>query len=279
MSESFVVMTANLAGPKGYGFPKREHVAQRVFTDCPADVVGFQECTPYSWGAIERASLELIETHVLMQEFAGLKEETYFNPIAYNPNRFEVIGHGTDWLSSANKPEPDWCAKTIRAVSYALLQEHETGKKLFVVNTQLDNASVCARKRSIEEVILPLVDDYEEHHGPGLPTVFLGDANVSIASPNPRWGEQEMKRPYELLEDHAFTDAWLTTKPARLLRPRTFHHYQGHTCGDDEWGTYDPDWIFVRNLTVENCTPVEDNYGGVWPSDHYWGLAFLQWKE
>jgi endonuclease/exonuclease/phosphatase family metal-dependent hydrolase len=271
-------MTANLAGPKGYGFPKRQHVAHRVFTDCLVDIAGLQECTPASWEALERASLELIETPTLVQDFAGLEEETYFNPIAFNHERFSRLDHGTRWLSADGTPKPDWCASTIRGVTFALLEEHETNNTLLVLNTQLDNKSVCARRRSVEEVILPLIEERVRMHGRDLPVLLLGDANVSIHSPEPRWGEPEMKCPYELVEDQGFADAWLETPQKRKRRPRMFHHYMGRTCADDEWGTYDPDWMFVRNLKIENCTPVEDNYGGVWPSDHYWGLAFLQWR-
>ncbi|MGE5540811.1 MAG: endonuclease/exonuclease/phosphatase family protein [Bacillota bacterium] len=260
-------MTANLAGPRGYGFPKRELATRQIFSECRPHIVGFQEFAESNWQDLERPDLTLVPCEVFEAEYAGVKERMYGNPIAYDPTQFELLEYGVQWLHPHGKQEKAWDAIAPRSACWAHFHEKDSDRHLAVINTQMDNVGQQARAEGAAILII-LANLATARLGPDVPTIIMGDANVNVGSPHLRWNSPELRKPYDLLYHQEFVDAITSVHPPRA-RPRTFHHYQGSTCGDDEWGTYDPDWIFVRNLEVENSTIITKDYGGVWPSDHY----------
>lgn len=271
--ERLVALTANLGM---YGFDDRRYVTEKVFTDCYADsaldVIGFQEFRDDARDIFERPDLSFVDGLSTTQSDARGTFTTYHAPIAYHAQRLELLAHGAFYLSEDREAGPGWGGAGERSATWAHLHLRGTERSVLVLNTQLDNAEPIARFMGTV-AILEFIERYaSEKH---LSVLMLGDANVSVASTHRRWKKELMREPYTRMEQAGFLDAWLATEPPRAKRPRTFHHFQGPLCGDDEFGTYDPDWIFVRGFRVGNCTLVTDSHGGDWPSDHFWMKAYL----
>ncbi|HYC79819.1 MAG TPA: hypothetical protein VEC17_02225, partial [Candidatus Binatia bacterium] len=74
-----------------------------------------------------------------------------------------------------------------------------------------------------------------------------------------------------------FEDVWVETHKGDPKRPFTYHGFQGEDYSLDEWGTYDTEWIMTRGLKPLNCVLIRDSIGGIWPSDHYWMMALVNY--
>lgn len=257
-------MTANLAGQYRMGWSARRQVAAKIFAVCPAHIIGFQEFGLDNWETLSPTRPELA---FVQGKQAG---DIFINPIAFDARRFSMVETGTFWLSPDGAYGKAWGGKE-RGTTWVHVRERESDKELLFINTHLDNISADARTKGVE-LILAFSQKF-----PDLPTVVVGDSNVSVCSSHMRWQEFDMRRPYELMRE-MFVDVWMATHVPNPWRPCTYHGFQGPDFGGDPYGTYDPEWIWVRgDISPVNCVLVRDAIGGVWPSDHYWMMAHLCW--
>ena len=260
-----MVASFNIAGPNWMGYPDRKKVAQRVYRDMDTvQLIGFQE-----FGIHNYDGLKSIRRH--MHFLHGEKLGHYnVNTIAYDGDRLTAAEHGTFWLSEDKTKKPGW-GGGIRAASWAKFDDNMTDQPFGHVNAHLDNKDAEAREKGILQILEFIESEFEE----GLPVIITADSNVSIQSPDVRWRAKEMRAPYDLLVKAGFVDTWTATHKSQntsvpdVLRPYTFHGFQGSHYRLDEYGTYDTDWIFVRGFNPLNSVPVYDSYGSTFPSDHY----------
>jgi endonuclease/exonuclease/phosphatase family metal-dependent hydrolase len=261
-------MTANVAGQEWMGFEKRKAAAAEVFKRTRADLVGFQELGISNWESVfknARPDLEIIHGRV-----AG---DIIINSIAYNPERFSHLASDSFWLSPDGSATPGWDG-SLRGVTWGWFLDKEVNKELIFVNTHFDHKGIEARIESVRQLT-----SWAKHHA-DMSFILTADANVSVASPNPRWLEQDMRRPYELMLSAGFVDTWTARHPTKP-RPGTFHNFLGKEYDpirDDAYGTYDTEWIMAKgSFVVRDVRLITDDVGGQYPSDHFWVEAELDW--
>jgi hypothetical protein len=218
--------------------------------------------------------------------------DIFVNPIAYNAARFETINKGTYFLSDDGSPKNAW-GGYVRATSWIHFRDRVTGREFIYQNSHPDNKSAEARLQATK---LDLA--FLKNHFPNLPSIFTADSNTSVDSvrmglkrwadpDNKSWDERDMCAPYDVRIQAGFKDAWKEAYRTPVnpdpIRPCTYHSFQGTenylAKGGDGWGTSDTELVLVRGFRVLNCTLVENSSGGIWPSDHKWMAALVQFEE
>ncbi len=180
-----------------------------------------------------------------------------YSAILYRKDRFEVLDHGTFWLSET----PDvpgskgWDAAIERIATWGRLRDRTTGRVFFHVNTHFDHVGVQAREESarlLRRRLGALAED--------APVVLTGDFNT-----------EDTTAPYRIL-----------TTGAQPFADARDHSIHGHLGPNSTWNGFreiEPgrriDFIFVRGLvTVLQHGILADQWdGGRFPSDHLPVLA------
>lgn len=170
------------------------------------------------------------------------------SPLLYDSTRLKLVG--SDQWALSERPDQagsrSWGNLVPRIVVTATLQDRETGRRFFAVNTHLDHLSARSRLRSVE-MILRLAEASE------LPTVLTGDLNADARSDTLR----------ALLTSGTLEDVWSLAADS-----------------GERWGTfpnYRPprregrrlDWVLVSpGVKVLYAAHNPRRYAGGWPSDH-----------
>lgn len=262
-------MTMNVAGQDWMGFPHREKPAGEIFRKQNADIVGFQEIGLANWDNVfgpARPDLVLAKGRE-----AG---DIVINSFAYRPARFALLMYDTFWLSPNCTYMKAWDGAE-RGVTWGHLKDRETGREFVFINAYLDNKGVIARRESVR-----LIVEFVEQLG-AMPIILVGDLNMSVDSPHIElWGRPEMREPYDELLQARFVDVWPETH-AGDKRPCMYHKFKGHeyeVFKDDEYGTYDTDYIMTRGpLKAVSSRLVTEKFANKFPSDHFWMEATIGW--
>ena len=103
-------------------------------------------------------------------------------PILYQPGVLKLVSSTQKWLS----PTPDvpslWPgAGSKRYVIVAVFEVINTGRRVIVANTHLDNASQTARIEGVK-IVLSTIRDVQAQHGTDLGVILTGDFNSEPGS-------------------------------------------------------------------------------------------------
>ncbi len=155
---------------------RKDHVAEVIGKRFQSDLVGLQEALmgqirdleerlpDYAWHGVGRSDGD---------------EEGEHSPIFYRTERFEVLDHGTFWLSE-NPDEPgsqSWDAAFPRIVTWGKFKDKKLDKVLYHFNTHFDHRGQKAREESAKL----LVKKVHEISG-NSPSVITGDFNFRESS-------------------------------------------------------------------------------------------------
>ena len=168
--------------------------------------------------------------------------------VFYDSAQLTLVESGNFWLSDT----PDvvgsitWGNLMPRMVSWGLFQRQADGKRFYLLNTHLpyrdeDEPRRVLGAKLIIEKIAALPKD--------IPVVVTGDFNSEPGSSTYK----------------AFTTALGDARrlAGKVDGPRlTFHDFSGKP-------TVELDWILVRGFKVDRFSTLDDQPGGVLPSDHY----------
>ena len=95
--------------------------------------------------------------------------------VLYDTTRIDLLDWGTYWLSETpDEPSYGWDAACKRTATWTLLQDKESGKNFYFVNTHLDHVGVEARRNGLRLV----VERIGEMNPDGWPMILCGDFNV-----------------------------------------------------------------------------------------------------
>ena len=140
------------------------------------DIIGLQE--------VKQIQLEDLKKTMPDYDCVGVarddgKQKGEYNPVFYNKKKFNLVNHGTFWLSETPlQPSRGWDAACNRIATWAILQDKETMKNIVFVNTHLDHVGKKARANSaslIKERLGRMLNE--------LPLVVTGDFNVDDTDP------------------------------------------------------------------------------------------------
>lgn len=208
------------------------------------DTIGFQEATP-EWMEYLRRQLGNIYGDVGRGREAGNKGE--HSAVFYKKSRFALIEDGTKWLSpnpeaeGSSFPGAGWQ----RIMTYALLEERESGERFMHINTHLGVEDDIRPKQL--EVLKELIEKL-----PDVPFVVTGDFNwEDSASLNAKMGEIGCINSAKAAKK---SDASLT--------------YRGW---ENSSGTALLDYLFLskRTANADSYHVCTEQVDGDWPSDHF----------
>ena len=236
---------------------RRDHVAALIQFH-RADIVGMQE--------VLRGQVE--DLQVLLPEFSWVgvgrddgKQAGEYSPIFYRTEMYELLDHGTFWLSET--PEiagsKNWDAALTRIASWAVFKNKLTGRSQFHLNTHFDHRGEQARIESAA-IILKKIDQLAEQ----LPVTVSGDFNV-----NPQT-EAYAVMTGGLLDAHSVSQQ----TPYGPLGS-----FYGFTAEQGETGER-IDYIFVsEGIVVAQFGILADQIEGNNPSDHLPVLAVIRLEQ
>ncbi len=185
------------------------------------------------------------------------KQKGEYSEIHYDSTRYKVLEHDTFWLSDTPyKPSVGWDAALERICTYGLFENLDSGEKLWVFNTHFDHKGETAREKSAELILKKI----NEINTDNLPVVLTGDFNLT---PD--------EKPIHLIKNY-MQDGKEITKTPFYGTSGTFNGFEPDRVLDHRI-----DYIFVKNLKVENYMHIDDRMENLkYISDHFPVLATLK---
>lgn len=173
------VMTFNIrldhAGDSLNNWKYRKNNVGMMLNEYAPDIIGMQE--------VMHNQLADLKDRLPQYTALGVgrtdgKEKGEYCPVFYKTDRFELLDY--DNYSLSEKPDSiglkGWDAACERIVTWAVLKEKQTGKRLAIFNTHLDHIGQVARREGAR-----MVTDEAARLAAGVPIIITGDFN---ASPN-----------------------------------------------------------------------------------------------
>jgi endonuclease/exonuclease/phosphatase family metal-dependent hydrolase len=232
-------------------WPQRRALTFRVIRDFGPGVLGVQEALRFQLGEIERAAPHYDEIGVGRDD--GVEKGEY-SAILYDRRRFDVLEHGTFWLSDTPNTAGSmtWGNQYPRIVTWARFRDWATRATFYVFNTHWDHESQPARERSASL----LLERIRARRAPDDPVLLMGDFNAG-----------EDNAAFRALL--APSDAFRLYDTFRALHPDaratgTYHAFTGDRTGSkidailasSEWQTL-------------SAAIILDSENGLYPSDHF----------
>lgn len=179
-----------------------------------------------------------------------------YSEIHYDSTRYKVLEHDTFWLSDTpDQVSVGWDAALERICTYGLFEDLESGEKLWVFNTHFDHKGETAREKSAELI----VNKIKETNTDDLPVVLTGDFNLT---PD--------EKPIHRITNYMRDGKEFTNSPF-YGTSGTFNGFE-----PDRILNHRIDYIFVKNLKVENYTHIDDRLENLkYISDHFPVLTTL----
>ncbi len=281
----FKLMTFNIQGELKngpYAWDRRAGLVLETVKRQSPELLGFQE--------LQRMNLEVLQPGLAtyfyeLGPLAGSPPTTY-NAIFWRNDAFEKIESGGFWLSETPDvpSSSDWNSSEPRVVNWVRLRSRQDDLEMLYLNTHFDHLSPRARVQSAELITRKL----EEIRGGGLPVVLAGDFNCNAYYPPElgQPGEASDPRPYEVLIEHGFVDAYLASGQVDSRQSNTFENYEGpsyHPSHNFPFTPWRIDWILLSS-GEHKLNPVAaeiDHFheGERYPSDHYPVVAKIESGE
>lgn len=240
----------NNPGDNENAWPNRKGIAADFITKQGLDIFGIQEGL--------HGQLMDIKSMTSDYEIIGVgrtdgKEKGEYTAIFYNKTKFKPISSNTFWLNSdtAAVGIKGWDAAIERIVTWALMEEIETGKRFYFFNTHFDHRGNEAREKSAELLISKV-----KEKGTQYPVIVTGDFNSrpeSIA--------------YTTLTKSAGTPLIDSRSIAQKISGPT---WTAHSFGKTPMEQRPIiDYVFVSNqIIVTNYESCFEDHNGVYLSDH-----------
>lgn len=141
-----------------------------------ADIIGLQEAL---YEQVTDISLQLPGFDQIGVGREDGKARGEYSPIFYNSRKYQLKDHGWFWLSETpNVPSMGWDAACKRICTYALLEDYDKRKSVWVFNTHFDHVGDEARINSAQ-LILEKIDSLNTRNNP---VILMGDFNLTPES-------------------------------------------------------------------------------------------------
>ncbi|GHU78651.1 endonuclease [Bacteroidia bacterium] len=149
----------------------RKDIAAQTIKDYHADIVGTQEVLVNQLNDLKDRLPEYNAIGVGRQD--GIDQGEY-SALLYKKDRFTVLESGTFWLSET--PEvagsKGWDGACERIATWAILEDSNSKKQVFAINTHLDHIGKVARQEGVS-----LLLERTQSLSKGLPVIVTGDFN------------------------------------------------------------------------------------------------------
>lgn len=217
-----------------------------------ADIIGTQEVL----------NNQLIDLTNCLPEYSYVgvgredgKTKGEYAAIFYKKDRFNVINSGNFWLSEDMNAvgKKGWDAACERVATWAILQDKESGKRFFFLNTHLDHMGEVARHEGAMLVLKEV-----ELLSKGLPSIVTGDFNAVPSD-----------EPIKVLINPADKRHLTHTRDVATIKygpDYTFHDFGRIPKNERQF----IDYIFAKgNIKVLRHGILTDSNYNLYPSDHH----------
>ncbi|ARA94372.1 hypothetical protein AWN76_015255 [Rhodothermaceae bacterium RA] len=251
-----IVMTYNIRydnpGDGPHAWPHRRDQVASLIRFHGADLIGVQEAL--------RGQMDDLAARLPDHAWLGVgrddgRDAGEFSAIFYRADRFEVLDHGTFWLSETPEvvASKSWDAAITRIVTWARFRDAATGAVFYHVNTHFDHRGAQARLESAR-----LLTAWIAETAGDLPVLVTGDFNLTPDDP-----------PYPVLTQ-TLTDAYHASVLPHHGPDGTFSGFEVRPVDDGRR----IDYIFTRGpVRVLRHGTLSDHYPSGFPSDHLPVLA------
>jgi endonuclease/exonuclease/phosphatase family metal-dependent hydrolase len=166
---SFNIRTATEADGPNQWVHRRDAVAA-MLADRRPDVLGLQEARREQIDDI----LGRVEGYAWVGDGRDGGGRGEFCPIFYERRRFDLVEHGTFWLSDQpDTPSKGWDGAFPRIATWGRFRDKRTGREFVMLNTHLDHRGEQARVEGARLIIRRLTSLSD-----GAPIVLTADLNV-----------------------------------------------------------------------------------------------------
>jgi len=227
------------------------------------DLLGIQEGLPHQVDYLEEQLPGYARSGIGRD---GPEEGGEMSAVFYRNDRFELLDHGTFWLSlTPEKPSRGWDAALPRIVSWVKLRDTETERDFYFFNTHFDHVGENARIESARLIIKRIKKMAAEY-----PVILTGDINAVPGS-----------EPYKILTADILDDGFKTGRYPHYGPTVTFPNIDRpfYVTPDSARGRR-IDYIFVnRSVDVIHHGILSNFRDGRFPSDHLPVMAEITFPD
>lgn len=249
----YVVMSLNLLSDHMPSFlytpfDQRITAIDRMIQMYDPDIIGVQELTKTMFPCLK----EIFKTYNVFGDARHSLVNNEYCSILYKKDKFELLGGKTLWLSNTPEIQSSKFKKSQfpRIVTYIYLKDKETDHIFTCFNTHLD-ANLSSVRALQAEVLSSIILEKEK----GDFTILSGDMNSTSR-------EDALSILHKTGMKDLVSDTLGSTLRGRI--------------GSMRMHQLPIDHVFVtRNIMASNIKKITDSYEGIFPSDHYPVIAYL----
>lgn len=236
----------NNPGDSINAWPNRKYQVTDLLRFHEADIIGLQEAL---YDQVTDISLQLPGFDQIGVGREDGKAGGEYSPIFYNSRKYQLKDHGWFWLSETPQyPSMGWDAACKRICTYALLEDYDKRKSVWVFNTHFDHVGDRARNNSAK-LILNKIDSLNKKNDP---VILMGDFNLTPET-----------KPIERIES-VFFDTKKVSEQVPYGPEGTFNGFDFNSELKRRI-----DYIFVKGkIDVKKYGVLTDSYEQRYPSDH-----------
>lgn len=188
------------------------------------------------------------------------KQAGEYSPVFYRKEQFELLDHGTFWLSETpEQPSVGWDASMERIATWGQFRRKNQNDTIYFLNTHFDHRGERARQESAR-----LIRRWVTEHTADHPVAITGDFNADPQS-----------IPYQVMtKDDYLRDAYVVSRLPSVGPDRSF---SGFAVADTLPGDR-IDYVFVNPRAQVNRHAIISSFrDGYYPSDHLPVIADVSW--
>ncbi|MDU1906020.1 MAG: endonuclease/exonuclease/phosphatase family protein [Dysgonomonas sp.] len=226
----------------------RKEIVVRTIKDKNTDIVGTQEVLANQLNDLK--SLLPAYNSVGVGREDGVEKGEY-SAVLYKKDRFDEIKSGYFWLSEtpAVAGSKGWDGACERIATWVVLEDKETKKQLFFINTHLDHVGKLAR----QEGVTLLLNQTKELSN-GLPVIITGDFNASPES--------------DVIKHVTASGEFIHTKDIAVSKGGTEWTFHGFGRVPEDRREF-IDYVFVsKNIRVQEHEVLPEKLNDKYISDH-----------
>jgi endonuclease/exonuclease/phosphatase family metal-dependent hydrolase len=230
-------------------WPNRKNNITLLIREQNPSLFGLQEALPEQVADVESAFPGFGRVGVGRDDGKSSGE---FSPIFFDRSRFKLKESGTFWLSQTpSKVSRGWDAACNRIVTWAILEDQESGKIFGYFNTHFDHMGEVARRNSAY-LLLHAVDSLAKD----IPVAVTGDFNSTPDA-----------EPIRIITDQSEPSFLMDSKPLSDSQSGPGFTYTGFEVGAIPGQLID--YVFVKKIIKVSSYKVLDYHiGKYYPSDH-----------
>ena len=244
----------------GRRWDDRKDICLKVIKSRKPDIICMQEVIYESYDYMRKKLKGYIAFGFEGPEMDPWKEGYHFigkNVIFFSKKRYELISEGCYWLSETPTigGSSSWETSRARHCNWVRLKDKKTGREFRVLDTHLDHITKLAKTKQTEVIVAETAQYAED-----FPQLLFGDFNSGIKD-----------EPYALLSAAGWTDAY------EAVHGHEEYGYTAHGWKFDRPKGRRIDFIYTKGgVKALEAEIVKDAPGGIYPSDHYFVSAKLQ---